>query len=130
MLSVVVNNPFVSALALLALVDAAVLIVGLLEEAPWLIKADGGKKRKLRLIGVLHVLAWILLPPLWFFIEWYVIHPDLLPTAKWMAAAASISEEIARAKAEYERIKLGQDLAKGVWAAVLATVLFLVPKKS
>ena len=120
MLSVITDNVGVSLLATLLTVDAILLIAGLAFESCWFVRDDGGNNRKLTRLAVAHIVAWTLGPPVWFFVEWYVLHPELLPNA---------TEKVGQLKAEYERLKLGQELAKPIWAAILAAVLFLVPKK-
>jgi hypothetical protein len=55
------------------------------------------------------ILFWTLAPPAWFFIEHYVLwggNPD--------------SDCL-------KRIEMGRELAQPFWAAVLATLLFLIP---
>lgn len=59
--------------------------------------------------GVVSVFFWTLAPPAWFFIEFFVL---------WEGAT----------DAELKRVQDGQKLAQAFWAAVLAALLFLVPK--
>ena len=55
------------------------------------------------------VFFWTLGPPLWFLFEYFVL---------WKGADEQ----------QLKQIKEWQDIAKPLWAAVLATVLFFIPK--
>jgi len=55
------------------------------------------------------LIIWSCGPPAWFYVEYYVLWPD-----------ADIETK--------EKLKVGRELAKPFWAAVIATLLFLVPK--
>jgi hypothetical protein len=52
---------------------------------------------------------WSFVPPAWFFVEYFVV---------WGNGS----------EAELKRVGDGQKLAQPFWAAILATLLFLVPK--
>ncbi|MEM6486618.1 MAG: hypothetical protein AAF662_16735 [Pseudomonadota bacterium] len=62
------------------------------------------------------LLFWVLFPPLWFYLEY------------WLMANGYIVE--AGDRVDLERFKNYSDYAANVWAAVLACVLFLYPKAS
>lgn len=55
------------------------------------------------------ILFWTIGPPIWFFCEYF-----------WLWKNADEKTQA--------RIQVGQDLARPFWAAVLATLLFLLPK--
>ena len=52
--------------------------------------------------------AWTLLPPIWFWLEYFVIRPPTDPES-----------------ASFDRYKYGQELSRNVWAAVVALLLVL-----
>jgi hypothetical protein len=56
------------------------------------------------------LLFWTLAPPAWFFLEHYLLWGSDQPLE------------------QLERIKMGRELAQPFWAAVLATLLFLMPE--
>ena len=68
---------------------------------------EGATKRPRLPEDIWHVMLWTFVPPLWFYFETMVI---------------------AKTPEEREKIKPHQDLVSKVWAAVLAAILFLVPK--
>lgn len=109
------EHPAPAAFSVLLLLDAAWLIAGLSTKSSALFHG-----KELCGVGVAHVVLWTVGPPAWFFLETYTLGAHLLPDA-------SHPDDPAR-KAGYERMRLGQDLASKVWAAVLAAILFLIPK--
>lgn len=119
-LDLITSKPLLTAFVLLALCDATVLIWGLLRDSTWFVKSEDGKRLPTGLT-VAHVIAWTVLPPAWFFFETYVLDSHLLPTAQHAVDP--------KLKAAYDSLRLGQELAKNFWAAILAAILFLVPKK-
>lgn len=59
--------------------------------------------------GIFHIIVWTVGPPIWFFFEYYVLNADAT-------------------EPQLMKIKVGQEMAKNSWAAILAVILFLVPK--
>jgi hypothetical protein len=92
-------------LACVALVLAAITIVYF-----------AARPRPINVYTAFVVACWALLPPAWFFGEYYAVDHDAfteLPVAK---------------DAMLESVKAYADYASKIWAAVLASVLFLVAK--
>ena len=54
-----------------------------------------------------HVMLWTFAPPLWFAFE---------------------ATFLCKSNEDWQRLKANQELAGRIWAAVLASILFLVPK--
>jgi hypothetical protein len=108
------------------MLDAVFVISGLAGRARWSdwlfhsVVVSGVSKKELTDLGIAHVVAWTILPPIWFFLETFTIEDHLLPSA-----AHSTDAEL---KARYDRLRIAQDLGAKVWAAVLAAILFLVTK--
>lgn len=78
------------------------------------------KNCKLNTPGVLHLVGWAIIPPVFFYFEALLKHKELEPTGEPI--------EDARRKALADRFKAAQDLASKVWAGVFAAILFLAPK--
>lgn len=114
------RNRWLAALGATSMLDAVFVISGLTDNTPWSQWLVTGNPKKLTGLGVVHVVAWTVLPPLWFFLETFIIEERLLPSE-----ARSTNAEL---KAGYDRLRVAQDLAAKLWAAVLAAILFLVPK--
>lgn len=114
------HNRWLAALGATSMLDAIFVISGLTDSTPWSQWLVTGNPKRLTGLGVVHVVAWTILPPLWFFLETFVIEERLLPSE-----AHSTDNKL---KAEYDRLRVAQDLAAKFWAAVLAAILFLVPK--
>ena len=114
------RNRWLAALGTFSMLDAVFVISGLAGSTLWSCWFVTGNPKTLTDLGVAHVVAWTVLPPLWFFFETFVIEDRLLPSA-----AHSTNAEL---QAEYDRLRAAQDLSAKVWAAVLAAILFLVPK--
>lgn len=114
------RNRWLTTLGATSMLDAVFVISGLTDSKPWSQWLVAGNPKKLTGLGVVHVVAWTVLPPLWFFLETFIIEERLLPSE-----ARSTNAEL---KAGYDRLRVAQDLAAKVWAAVLAAILFLVPK--
>jgi hypothetical protein len=60
-------------------------------------------------LNLLILSFWTCAPPAWFFCEYYILWPDASEHKK-------------------EQIRIGRELAKPFWAAVLATLLLIMPK--
>lgn len=114
------RNRWLAVLGAFSMLDAVFVISGLAGSTLWSPWFVSGNPRTLTDLGVAHVVAWTVLPPLWFFFETFIIEDRLLPSA-----AHSMDAEL---KAGYDRLRAAQDLGAKVWAAVLAAILFLVPK--
>ena len=120
------NNCKTSLAVALCLANAAFLISGLTGDVQWspaLLNTDlSGSNREVSLtgLGVAHIVGWTLLPPVWFFLETFIVQSKLLPSERHSTESAL--------KASYDRFLLAQDLAAKVWAATLAAILFLCPK--
>lgn len=120
------RNPWFPLLAVLCVLDAMFVISGLAGNTPWSkflvaeIPKVIPKKFELTPLGIAHVVGWTIFPPGWFFIETFTIDDKLLPSAEH-ATDASL-------KAEYDRLRVAQELASKVWAAILAAILFFAPK--
>lgn len=120
------RNKFLASLGVVCLLDAGFVISGLAGEVPWryffIENAQGSASARSALTkcGIAHVVAWTIAPPAWFFLEAFIIHGDLLPSAAHSSDPAL--------KAQYDRLRVAQDLGAKVWAAILASILFLVPK--
>lgn len=125
-IALVMRNKLLAALGALCMLDAVLVISGLAGEVPWrdwfLESKDSATPVKLILtkLGIAHVVGWTIIPPAWFFIETFTVDDHLLPSA---AHATN-----AQLKAEYERLRVAQDLGSKVWATVLVSILFLAPK--
>lgn len=91
---------------------SAVLFVASVFTALWLRKAsaEGRKSRsEVEKIGYLMLGAWVLLPPIWFFAEFQLLHTNIFGDQFEMA-----------------RVKHSQELARNIWLAfvvVLAAVI-------
>lgn len=114
------RNWKLTVVVIILLADAIILLVGLLAENRLFILSTSEKKHPTRLT-IAHVVGWTLGPPAWFFIETYTLDSELLPSVRHATDPAL--------KAAYDSLRLAQDLAKNFWAAVLAAILFSVPKK-
>jgi hypothetical protein len=114
------RNGWLAALGAVSMLDAVFVISGLAGTTLWSHWLVSENPRKLTGLGIAHVVAWTVLPPLWFFLETFIIEDRFLPRP-----AHSTDAEL---KAGYDRLRVAQDLAAKVWAAVLAAILFLVPK--
>ena len=78
-------------------------------------RIEGGKL-PIATEAIFHVVFWTLVPPIFFFLEYYFIDQGkiLNPNLK---------------KDDFlKNIKTYQDMASKIWAAVLAAILFLIPK--
>jgi len=119
-------NPLLALLGAVCLLDAALVISGLAGSVPWRywfmepIAGSVPTKFELTRVGIAHVVGWTIGPPAWFFIETFTIDDSLLPSAAHSTDPAL--------KAKYDRLRVAQELASKVWAAILASILFLVPK--
>lgn len=124
--AMVLRNKALASFGAVCMLDAALVISGLAGDVPWRCwflegaPANNPTKSKLTMIGVAHVVGWTIAPPSWFFLETFTIDDHLLPSA-----AHSTNPQL---KAEYDRLRVAQDLAAKVWAAILAAILFLIPK--
>jgi hypothetical protein len=113
------RNPWLAAFGAVSMLDAVFVISGLAGRARWSdwlfhsVVVSGVSKKELTDLGIAHVVAWTILPPIWFFLETFT------------SAAHSTDAEL---KARYDRLRIAQDLGAKVWAAVLAAILFLVTK--
>jgi hypothetical protein len=63
------------------------------------------------------IVFWGLVPPIWFFAEYYAVDHD------WLTSLPGPKAEM------LESIKTYADYASKIWAAVLAAILFLVKKE-
>ena len=120
LMALVTSRPCLTVVVIVLVLDAIGLLVGLLTNSKWLVKDADGKKVPSS-ITIAHVIAWTIVPPAWFFLETYTLDAHLLPSAKHADESAL--------KAAYDSLRLSQELAKNFWAAILAAILFLVPKK-
>lgn len=100
--NLIAHNPWKALFAVVALMYGAYVIWQFLSGAYTTKEGSFNNAR----IAKIHVLVWTIGPPLWFFIEYYLLTP---------------SHDLAA-------VKQGQDLASKFWAAVLASILFLKPK--
>lgn len=118
----VAENRWATLLTLLLLADAAFMLSGLIlpewGTTAHLLTADA--KPRLAVLGAAHVIAWTLGPPAWFFLETFVVMRPYLPDP-----TRTTTPEI---QALLDRWKLKADMAKAFWAALLAAILFFVPK--
>lgn len=119
------RNPWRTVFSVLLLADVVFLIGGLLQPTSWgtscWILKGNPPKYEIDVVGTLHVILWTIGPPAWFFIEAFVLMKPYLPSSEGYPATAA-------AKVKYERWKLEMDMAKAFWAAVLAAILFCIPK--
>lgn len=126
LLEVLSKNPTLALFGSLCIGDAILVISALAGSVPWrdwfVQVAPNATPAKLELtkLGIAHVVGWTLLPPAYFFVETFTLDDHLLPSSKHSSDPTL--------KAEYERLRLAQELAAKVWAAVLAAILFLAPK--
>ncbi len=126
LVSLIKANPVLALVGGAGMIDASLVISGLAGHVPWrcwfLEPIAGSVSNKLQLtdVGIVHVVGWTIVPPVWFFLETFTIDDRLLP-----GIAHSTDPAL---KAEYDRLRIAQELASKVWAAVLASILFLVPK--
>jgi hypothetical protein len=124
--ALILGNKALAALGAVCIIDGALVISGLAGDVPWrhwfLEENASSRPTKYRLtsLGIAHVVGWTIAPPIWFFLEAFTIDAHLLPSA-----ARSTNPHL---MAEYDRFRVAQDLASKVWAAILAAILFLVPK--
>jgi len=70
--------------------------------------------------AVIHIFLWTLGPPVWFFLEYWSIDNGKLIIQGY--------EEEAKKKLLLQSIRNYSDFAGKIWAAVLATIIFLYPK--
>lgn len=78
------------------------------------------KTCRLNAVGIAHVLAWTLVPPVFFFIE------TLIKRSSFELTDDTIKN--AHRKADADRLKAMQEMGGKIWASVLAAILFLAPK--
>ena len=122
----ILRNKVLAFIGAVCMLDAALVISGLAGDVPWRkwfvegTPVTNPAKYKLTGLGIAHVVGWTIAPPAWFFLETFTIDDHLLPSAEH-----STNPQL---KAEYDRLRVAQDLGAKVWAAILAAILFLVPK--
>jgi hypothetical protein len=69
------------------------------------LKAQKGRIGPIKIAQVVILTAWVVLPPVWFWIEYFRVYPNQCP------------------KPTLEEFKYGQDVASKIWVG-LVTVLF------
>lgn len=124
--TMILRNKVLASFGAVCMLDAALVISGLAGDVPWrywfldCTQGTTSAKYTLTKLGIAHVVAWTIAPPAWFFLETFTINDHLLPSAEH-----STNPQL---QSEYNRLRVAQDLGAKVWAAVLAAILFLVPK--
>jgi hypothetical protein len=96
------RNPFHSVVGPLFFADAVIAVLG--SVLGWFVH-----EKQLTGWGVFHFVCWSLVPPLWFFFEYHLVPPT----------------EVDRRK----QIKDSQDVAGKIWAAVVAIMVFVIPRQ-
>lgn len=63
--------------------------------------------------GYILIGLWVLLPPIWFFVEFQLLHPNIFPQDSF----------------ELSRVKQSQELARNVWLAFVVVLAAIVGVK-
>lgn len=104
-------NPYGALIDIVVAVSAVLFFVSLLYAYRLRQAAGSGAvaSSKLQTRGYLLIGLWVILPPIWFFLEFQLLHPNMVDNSF-----------------ELSRVKQAQDLARNVWLAfvvVLAAIL-------